>query len=53
MAFADHDRRHAPGLPIRLATSWLTNASVRNNLALDFTPGPWQIAVGRPKLRRG
>jgi putative membrane protein len=23
------------------------------NLALDFTPGPWQITGGRRKLRRG
>jgi len=23
------------------------------NLALDFTPGPWQISGGRRKLRRG
>lgn len=51
--FADHDRRHAPALPIRLATSWLTNASVRNDLAPDFTPGPWQIAGCRRKPRRG
>jgi hypothetical protein len=53
MAFADHDRRHTPALPIRLAISGLTNVSVRNDLALDFTPGPWQLAVGRRKLRRG
>ncbi len=140
MALADDNRRHAPALPIRLAISWLTNASCSRssppcwrgvhvkdagalllaaavfgvlntilkpglrlvtlplalltfgvawffvsllmlvitkslvhgfvmhgfwtavkatlivwivNLALDFTPGPWQITGGRRKLRRG